>query len=61
MQIRVKAGEPDVRLTKTEKDQLQRALDLATCLATYAQDAVAEDAREALALLVAKYRGEVTE
>lgn len=58
MQIRVKAGQPDVRLDKNELRQLSKALELVTCLATYAQVGAAEDAREALAVLVSKYQQE---
>ena len=55
MRIRVKAGDPDVQLDKGEIKVLQKAHDLANTLATYAQDSAAEDAREALAVLVGKY------
>lgn len=58
MQIRVKAGQPDVRLDKTELNQLKKALDLCNALAVYAQDSAADDAKEALTLVVAKYDGE---
>ena len=58
MQIRVKAGQPDVRLDKTELNQLKKALDLCNTLAVYAQDSAADDAKEALKVVIGKYTGE---
>lgn len=55
MQIKVRAGQPDITLNKTELDQLGKAMQIVEALAVYAQDSLAEDVREPLAGLIGKY------
>lgn len=57
MQIHLKSGVPDIRLTKTELRKLREAESLLSALAEYGKDSAADDAQEALAVVVAKYDG----